>query len=475
MDWERKRTLTFVVFSFYFFLRGFHFAIIYSSLWFYLEDVIQVSNPRIFYGFAIPAYHIGSVIISFSFGKYVDNHRHTKKHMLILVSMQVLGNIIYSLYYSGYFVVVGRLIFGFGDLCNGIIVGEISRSYPKKQVTEQVAILSACLSIGMVFSSVILIIIQDVKFSICNFQINYGNSPGLLLALLHALLLVFTIFMVSDLSKEFDLKSYLREKEKSKRCVIDTKSDDCTSLLKSDIDKADILSDDHNHKKLACQETDNKSTENSRKNDDDGTISLVLKLLSHHDIVVTILIGTFVSYVLYAFDSLLSPITSSYFGFRSRETSLLFLIQAINLSLFSVALRYLTKIASDYKMTFIVMVILNIGLLFTILLNILQTYHVVALVLLVLYLLALSIAWTIEEVLTRTMLAKLVPSHCQSFAEGLRRSCSCFAAIIGGLMAPLFLDHIIYFGVILMVLAILLSILLFRRREQLKSCRQLFD
>ena len=48
------------------------------------------------------------------------------------------------------------------------------------------------------------------------------------------------------------------------------------------------------------------------------------------------------------------------------------------------------------------------------------------------FVLACSTTWCIEEVLTRSLFGKLVPSSCQSYAEGIRRSVSSVAFIISG-------------------------------------------
>ena len=62
---------------------------------------------------------------------------------------------------------------------------------------------------------------------------------------------------------------------------------------------------------------------------------------------------------------------------------------------------------------------------------------------LALYTMTNGVGWSVEQVLLGVALAKMIPSKHQSYVEGIRRSFSSLAYILGGFITPLLNDYLV--------------------------------
>ena len=78
-------------------------------------------------------------------------------------------------------------------------------------------------------------------------------------------------------------------------------------------------------------------------------------------------------------------------------------------------------------------------------------------------------AWIIEEVIIRCMLAKMVPSHCQSFTESSRNAVARLSTIVASITAPLSIPFLEWWSTGIILIICLLLFFFIIRRENL--CR----
>ena len=88
-------------------------------------------------------------------------------------------------------------------------VGELSRAYSPKDVTQKLPLLTLLSYSGYFPAAFLLYITKNIKFHVGPFQIEYGNFFGVVMAISYCMLQVATVFFVHDLSLEYDLKSNL--------------------------------------------------------------------------------------------------------------------------------------------------------------------------------------------------------------------------------------------------------------------------
>ena len=83
----------------------------------------------------------------------------------------------------------------------------------------------------------------------------------------------------------------------------------------------------------------------------------------------------------------------------------------------------------------------------------------------VMFLIFLVLAWSVEDVLVRIMLAKMVPSKIQSFTETLRGGVCKIACIVASITVPMLSTWLHWWAVGILILILLLLVWFIMRRK----------
>lgn len=497
-EWKKKRGRTLLGFCVIAFGLGLEYSLIFPSLWFYIHDFIKARHAKVFYGSALSAYSVGSIIGAFTLGRFVDGARRTKLTLSILLTCEIVGNIIYSIDASPYFPLFGRLLSGFGDVANMVMTAEIARSYESALVTQKLSWLVTCFSIGFILAPGTNILFRNINIHIGSFGLYYANIPGLFLAACFCIILVCNLLMVSDLSREYDFKENIQLDEmlpKNFEEFLNTPYQYDSMRLKQQlfhekVEKIQGVGECNRHKKEKkpfIEQTIHKQryrnevflTEKSELIPSapfisDSTWNTVRQIVSCPDLVLLLSLAFVASYILFTFDTLMALIASQYFGLSVTSTSLIFIVDGVVYAFVLTILGKVSERCSDYQIILTAFSILFIGLVSIFVLSIDHGNKVLSYVLLVIYIFAFSTTWTIEEVLTRSLFSKLVPSRCQSLAEGFRRSVSCTAFIISGVTSAGLFDYLSYLCSALCFVTVLLLVLFIRRKKIMHTPKPLF-
>lgn len=450
-EWLKKRNRTFISFCIVCFGLGFEYSLIFPSLWFYMKDIIKADKPQLFYGLAISAYPASSIVGAFTIASYADKTKKTRHAILLLLTCEIIGNGLYSVYFSEWFPVIGRFIAGFGDVANMVVIGEVSRSYESDEITSKISWMVMCFSVGFTISPGMNILFKSTDFHIGPLHMGSGNMPGFFMALCFILIIILSFFMVSDISREFDLKA--TNEQMSSR---DIKGIDCKQ---HDL----MLNRDGEDEDEPYQENHHKRGNHTRR------MSTLRMILSTFDLVLLLVFGFICSYTLFGFDVLMSLIGSKYFGFNVSQTSLIFIIDGLIYGFVLFAIGKASKRFSDFNIIVCAVLVQLFGQAAILTLSLYHSNIYINYICFIFYILAFSTTWSIEEVLSRSLFGKLVPSYCQSYAEGVRRSVSNVAFIISGIStAGLFAYLPIMFSVLIFLTLIMFAVFLYRR-ESLSS------
>lgn len=440
--WMKKRMYTFYVFCAITFSLGCELSLMIPSMMFYMRDIIETKHVKLFYGAAISAYPLGSIVATYVFGSTVQTKRmRTRAMLFVLVLFQVLGNVIFCFYYSPIFPVLGRLLSGIGDFSNMVIVDAVGRCYEKRLVTKKLSWLVVCYSTGALISPIFNIVFHDVDFKIGGFRISYGNLPGVALTIMFLVDFLLVLLFVSDLSKESDIKRQIE-------------SGDKVSLL-------------NEHSSDRLKEFVIGVDESSEKNNTMNTLDLMRKMVKDLDIVLLLCLSFIASYALFAFDSLLSLILSNYFNLGVSAASATFLMNIFVFLIFCALLGKISATFSDINIILSVFILLLTGLISILILSVTHHPNVLSYILFVIYATTSSLCWTIEEVLTRSLLSKIIPWRCQSSAEGIRRTISSLAFVISGVASSLLFQYLPYVISTLLLLVFILFVLFLRQRKSM--------
>ena len=454
--WFSKRRKTYIAFCGISFGLGFEISLMFPSLYFYMHDIIKTKNAKLFYGIALSAYPVSGIIGAFTVGKYSDRTKRTRIVILFLLYCEIIGNFIYSFPYSPWFPIAGRFIAGFGDVACMVIVAEIQRSYEFHEITSKISATVMCFSIGFVFSPGATIFFKLFDFYIGNLHVVYANMASLCTTVIFIILWVCTYFMVSDLSREYDLKDSNRKlylkKAKEKVYGVKVKQEEKNEYFP-------LLQDERN----------------IENNEATKEVDVFKSILTSFDLCLLLLFCFVCSFILFGLDTMVSLIGSAYFNFGVRDISIIYIIDG---TLYGFVLIGLGKLSIMYADFYIILFAVGIEILGLISILSLQLYHLniyFNYVCLVLYIIAFSSAWCIEEVLTRSLFGKLVPSSCQSYAEGIRRSTSNIAFIISGMTTSALFEYLtIISSVLIALMLVLLAIFYYRRNSLLNPTPQFY-
>ena len=215
-EWREKRQRLFIYWCFTHFIHGMIHSIRYSSQYLYFKDEMQVQNPDFLYGLSVSFMGTTGVIFPLFISPYIDNSRNIKKAILIINVLGLVGNLLYSLPFSPVIPLIGQLLAGTTPAFGVIAMGEISRCYSPEKLTKRVSALSLIYSVGTFTSIGLVFCFLYIDFYIGKWHINYASMPGLFLTLAFTVSTVLSLILVSDVSKEFDLK--LEERIKRSSC-----------------------------------------------------------------------------------------------------------------------------------------------------------------------------------------------------------------------------------------------------------------
>ena len=210
--WLRKRTVTTRVYAAQMVLLGIEYSVVYITLWVYIKTLVNTNNPKMIYSLASAAYLVSSILASFPIGKWVDRTRETKSVLIIGNGIIIVGNLMYSLPFSPYFLIFGRFIAGVGNSLRSVMVGEVFRSYKADESIPVISMLGISFGVGFLTAPAINIAFLKVNFHIITWRITDANIAGIYMAVLFLILEIIIALYASNLSKEFDMKGLEEEK-----------------------------------------------------------------------------------------------------------------------------------------------------------------------------------------------------------------------------------------------------------------------
>ncbi|XP_057289463.1 uncharacterized protein LOC130612180 [Hydractinia symbiolongicarpus] len=459
--WERKRKLTTIAFALECLFLGMEYSVTFLTLWLYLRELVQTSSPKLFYSFISAAYLVAGVVSSIFIGRLVDRYRNVRQTIFICNFMVIIGNILYALPFSAWFLLFGRLISGIGGPLRSVISGELARCYPSDKLSSKLSIMGMMFASGFLVGPGFNFAFKSVNVGIGKWKIEYVNAPGLYMAVLFILLQIICTFLVFDLSKEYDLKENEKEHAEANK-----KSDHNVhygSLSTNETTKVHEFSITYNTK-----------TENNplikEVNDKKQTMFLVTKELFKCIDTLLLLCGSFFStFCIVVSDMWLPMLVVDVMNWSITELNIIVLCGAITCF---ISMFYFSWRTPSDGVLFILAVLSTIFLTVLIgVLTFLYFYHSrlsINIFMWVVYDIGFGILIILEEIFFIGCLAKMVSSRIQTYAESVRLSMSRLGALTGLLTSATLFEWMKVVGPIYMAMSLLLACLIILRRKRLQ-------
>ena len=206
MESTNLRFSVLVFFCIYFFISGADGFAVLPTASYYIESLGFSAS---FYGAALAARSLGFMLFSHIVSKFADKTRRVKLILLVSVTVKVIAYLIYAIPASGYCPLVGFFLSGAANAAYGGMYGDVVRYTVKENRSNFFLFLDSAFVLGASCGPVIGGFITS-NANILGWNIDQGNSPGIVLAVAWFLALCVLIFIPSDsgtseISNEVDL------------------------------------------------------------------------------------------------------------------------------------------------------------------------------------------------------------------------------------------------------------------------------
>ena len=399
--WKRKRFTTFILFWLISFLTGIFGALFRTTCFIYLKTHFTTARLDLNYSLVICMLCLPALMFTFAVSSLHDTYRKTRLIIIFINFMTIAGGIIYTTDLSYFFPIMGSFLLGFQILAQTVAVGEITRSYTPKEITYKVPVLQFGFFLGALPAATILRFIENIKFNIGPFKIDFSNMLGVVMVIGFSLIQVLTIFFVHDLSLEYDLKEcFLINAEKNK------------NVKKAAVNEAE-------KKKIKTKENVSKEVEED-KDHKKTIINRLKRLFSNYDVALIYhLVGLF--YYCWGFFTLYFPIiVIKELRYKVEMLNILNLLLSVLLLVF-LPLLLLFKVGSktayyfgSISFSLLILVCVCLRLIDA---NASRLYNIT---LLAFVMILLAVIFSAEDIFLTCTIAKLVKSDIQTFADGVR-------------------------------------------------------
>lgn len=386
--------------------------------------------------------------------RYADKTRNVRICFLVCLTFGVIGNVLYTISITPYFALAGRFLAGFVGALRAITTGEIARCYQGDEATSKITFVYLGYAVGFALGPLLSSMFLGVDFQVGVWRVNYTNAIGLFLAGIYLVSAVATVFGVSDLSKEFDLKEFAKRIDE---------------VSTSDVEQSNC-SDNKQDEQSLLIEKDSKKTKLENDNLPNIELSmniLLQKLLCSIDLSLVMCLTFFCSFATLAYDIWPTMIMIDMLGWTIIEVYILSaFIGFCTFILLIVLYKYpVSGQAAVYLALFALLMTAVMAILIIIICLRIENYWG-NIALWCVYGLLFSIIDLVEEVFLCTVFTQMVPSSVQSFAESLRRLFTNIGGIFGILMSGSMFFAVLYICIGLIFNFLVCSFMLFIRRKK---------
>ena len=379
----------------------------FSTEYYYLKDTVHVENPDLYFGLSQAALFLSGAVASIVGSYYSDYTKNYREICLVEDVLNIIGNIMYSLYYSPYLIVFGQLLIGTSSARVTSSVGEVSRVYEAAEITHKLGIIGIFTVAGSIVGPSTTFGFQYVEVYIGDWMWNVGNMIGVSMTLFYLLQFLLNFFTLHNVSKEYTLK---------KEVLLDIASD-----------TVEIEYDDG--KKQIFDSTDYDEVSFKKK----YLIALKAVFRNKHIIfwLGTCVLLTYARGLL----KLVVPIKGEeYLDWKQADVASLWIIgMAIGAIPTSILVTILSKYINDFFLYLASFIVLILSLLLMTFLPLIKDNKRATEITLYFSVILDLMSSGIFHVLSRSMLAKFLPENVQSITEGFRNALFELAAILSGL------------------------------------------
>ena len=416
--WQRKRKWMFINMCIGGVAYGLSLNIYFPTEYYYLKNTVKIEDPSLIFGLAQAAFFLSGAVSSIIGSYYVDLTKNYREVCLSEDVLNIIGNIMYSLYYSPYLILFGQILIGTTAARMTSSVGEIARVYETCKLTQKMGLLGVMTVLGSVSGPSTIFLFQYVDTSIGSWKWSVGNMVGIAMTVFYLFQFLLNYFTLYNVSKDFTLK-----KEHLMEVTIEGSGieyDYKQELLEtSEINNADKLS--FNEKYF-----------------------ITLKTLFQNKHIIFYLTMCILLTYFRVLAKLVVPIKGEeYFNWKQTNIAKMWVLSMTTGAIPTmVIISILAKYVNDFYLYLSSLITLLLCLLLMGLLPLFKDYGKSAEAMVYFAMSLYLMSSSIFHILSRSVLAKLVPQNVQSIMEGFRNALYEVAVFFGGLSITLPVNYL---------------------------------
>ncbi|XP_023323039.1 uncharacterized protein LOC111697317 [Eurytemora carolleeae] len=199
MEVRSRIRLSQAVIHLFMLISGIEYAIVFPTLWEYLQSVGVHHSQTYWLGLAISAMTATDIICGLIAGWLVDFTSKTRPLLLLLNGFQVAGSILYIFSTSHYLILVSRLVSGCGKSIAVVFLADICKSTSREERTPVLLLFNIASHIGMLLGPSLNLIVRWINVETPYLTLNKLNAPGLIMLCLWSLFTFLVLLVYVEL------------------------------------------------------------------------------------------------------------------------------------------------------------------------------------------------------------------------------------------------------------------------------------
>ena len=431
------------------------YSLTFLTLWLYIKEMVATNNPKLYYAIVSISYLISSTAFTPVIGRFVDRTRHVRSTFLFCNALLLMGNVVYSFYYSPWLLVTGRFLSGCGAGLKSVICSEIIRSYPSSQTSVKLSFISMMFTCGFIFGPGVNFFFKNVDIFVGKWHLKNVNFIGVFMAILCIIMEVLSLTMVHDLSKEYDLKGV----EEAQALTKNTNTNFNKIIMPKTNEHTPLVSGEQS-KNASVPILLNRSA-------NIGVFDTLKLLYTTYNSALLLITTFFITFFLVTFDMWLPLIVIEILHLTILELNIC--VFGAGSCCAAILILYMWRPLSDYKMFFLVLItlfgisIVNISF---IILKYFQA-KVLIITLSVIFMLSFACAGIVPDVFLTNTLSKMVSSRHQTFVDSIRTSMNATGSLLALATATYVFQYLEIFASIYVIITLILGCMFMGRRKSL--------
>ena len=173
---KQKRRLSYLVIHIFMFFSGVEYALIFPSLWEYLQSLGVPQDNPVWLGATLSAITFTDILSGFAVGAVLDSSHNNQRLVLLLNCPQILGSILYLCSISPLMLLISRLVSGIGKGITIVFLSDICRSTDSTERTPVLLLFDVYFQAGLLLGPLFNLFLTKVDIYTEFGAINSLNS-----------------------------------------------------------------------------------------------------------------------------------------------------------------------------------------------------------------------------------------------------------------------------------------------------------